>query len=90
MKPDLYTKALLTVIAIMLSVIALRPMVSPEATAQAQGSFAGLIPAGPYAFFDTRTGDLWDYTYHGENTAKQLDVWHYKMTRPGAPLTPVK
>jgi hypothetical protein len=39
MKTDLYTKAVLTVIALMLAVIALKPVISPEMTASAQGSF---------------------------------------------------
>jgi hypothetical protein len=39
MKPDLYTKIILTVIAIMLAVIALKPLVSPSAIASVQRSF---------------------------------------------------
>jgi hypothetical protein len=37
MKPDLYTKAILTVVALMLTVIACKPLISPETTASAQG-----------------------------------------------------
>jgi len=36
MKPDIYTKAILTVVAVMLSVIALKPLISPITAASAQ------------------------------------------------------
>ena len=42
MKPDRYTKAVLTVIALMLVVIACTPLINPNTTAEAQGSFAGV------------------------------------------------
>jgi hypothetical protein len=38
MKPDLYTKAVLTVIAVLLAVIALKPLVSPNILSNAQRS----------------------------------------------------
>ena len=64
MRIDWYTKGLLTVIAVLLGVIAIRPYVSPDAVAHAQGSFAG-VHSGPARqqprFFDTRTGDIWGY-----------------------------
>ena len=41
MRIDWYTKGVLTIIAILLGAIALRPYVSPDAV-QAQGSFAGV------------------------------------------------
>ena len=47
MRPDLYTKALLTVIALLLLMIACNQYVSPATTASAQGPFAGLQYAGP-------------------------------------------
>ena len=37
MRSDTYTKAVLTVIAIMLSVIACKPLISPDTAAVAQG-----------------------------------------------------
>ena len=46
MKPDLYTKAVLTVIAIMLSVIASKPIFNPDTTASAQTAFAGMQMTG--------------------------------------------
>jgi hypothetical protein len=39
MKPDLYTKVVLTVIAVLLAVIAFRPLVGPDTLASAQRTF---------------------------------------------------
>ena len=39
MKPDFYTKTVLTVIAVLLTVIAFKPLVSPDAIASARRSF---------------------------------------------------
>jgi hypothetical protein len=61
MRNDWYTKGVLTVIAVLLGVIALKPYVSPDAVAHAQGSFAGVeFSAGPSGldFFDTQTGEI--------------------------------
>jgi hypothetical protein len=57
MKPDIYTKAFLTVIAIMLSVIACNPFLSPETAVSAQSAkFAGVqftsTSTGYSQFFD--------------------------------------
>ena len=84
MRNDIYTKAVLTVIAIMLSVIALRPIVRPETSVQAQG-FAGASPVGGSccSFFDGRTGDVWIYDSYAKPS-------HYRMSKLGAPLTEVK
>jgi hypothetical protein len=47
MKPDTYTKAVLTVIALTLTVIACNQYIEPKATAQAQASpFAGVQYSG--------------------------------------------
>ena len=68
MKLDLYTKAVLTVIALLLALIACKPLLSPETTASAQGALAGVqfttfIAEGSrtYGFFDSRTGEVWFY-----------------------------
>jgi hypothetical protein len=61
MRIDWYTKGVLTVSALLLAVIALRPFVSPWAP---QGSFAGVQFSGGATepqFFDARTGELWGY-----------------------------
>jgi hypothetical protein len=39
MKPDLYTKVILTVIAVLLAVIALKPLIGSNTLASAQRSF---------------------------------------------------
>ena len=61
MRIDLYTKAVLTIIAVMLSVIASKQLVSPR-VASAQGTFAGVqftvIAGGGSDFFDSRTGEI--------------------------------
>jgi hypothetical protein len=84
MKPDLYTKAVLTVIAFMLVMMSCRQYISPSTTVQAEGKFADLQFAGPseVSFFDTRTGEVW--IYHPES-GKLLLSW--KVTKLGSPLT---
>jgi hypothetical protein len=88
MRIDWYTKGVLTVIAVLLGVIALRPYVSPDAVAHAQGSFAGMQYGGGKfnpEFFDSRTGDMYDYEEGFFKTPL-----HLRMTKPGAPLVEVK
>ena len=82
MRIDWYTKGVLTVIAVLLGVIAIRPYVSPDAVAHAQGSFAGVEftdESGP-SFFDTRTGDYWGYDVSGHLTG------HLKLVKLGGPM----
>ena len=84
MKPDLYTKTVLTVIALVLAVIACRPLFNPQTTVSAQGPFAGVLfsGGGSHSFFDTRTGDLWTYS-------NAFDVgWQHvgRVTKLGQPL----
>jgi hypothetical protein len=87
MRPDLYTKAVLTVIAIMLTVLVLKPFSNPPTTAQAQGSFSGVMFAasGAYEFFDPRTGELWVY-----GAPDGTLVSKFRVTRFGQPLTKEK
>ena len=68
MRIDVYTKTVLTLIALLLSVVALRPVLQPQA-AQAAGSFAGVqfsYSGGNHAFFNVNTGDVWEYGDHGD------------------------
>jgi hypothetical protein len=69
MRIDLYTKIILTVIALLLAVIALTPFVQPQ-PAMAQGSFNGvqMMSGEPnhLLFFNIRTGDIWRYNLIGE------------------------
>jgi hypothetical protein len=87
MRIDWYTKGVLTVIAVLLGVIALRPYVSPDAVAHAQGSLSGVqVWYGDVAspkFFDPRTGDVWGYS-----TGKPES--RYRLTGVGAPLVKEK
>ena len=64
MKPDFYTKAVLTVIASALLLIACNQYVHPPA-AQAQGAFAGVQfhGAADLFVFDARTGQFWGYSH---------------------------
>jgi len=86
MKPDFYTKAVLTVIAVMLSVPALKPLISPATTASAQTSpFSGVQFAaysnGGFTAFDTRSGDVWNYVGHGSGSVQ----YYGKLTQLGKP-----
>jgi hypothetical protein len=63
MRIDLYTKAILTLIAVLLAVMVLQPILQPPATL-AQGGYGSVqfsYSGGNHAFFDTRTGDVWEY-----------------------------
>lgn len=77
---DLYTKTILTVIAALLGIVALRPIVQPTSVA-AQGSFTGVqvmqTQSGNLLFFDSRNGDLWYYD-------SSYDPWtHQRITQLG-------
>ena len=78
MKIDLYTKAVLTGIAVLLTALALRP----GTVVQAQGSFTGVqfavTPVG-YSFFDSRTGEVWEYNGTALHTT-------YRVPKLGQPL----
>jgi hypothetical protein len=87
MRIDLYTKAVLTIIAIALAVLASNQFISPR-VASAQGTFAGLqfSSAGGYSyFFDSRTGEIWSYSIgDGKMQAKR------QLTKLGQPLVETK
>jgi len=80
MRNDSYTKGV-TVIAVFLWVLALRPYFSPDAVAYAQGSFVGVQFSGsaPWSFFDPRTGEIYSYDY-------KSDLVKHRLTKLGAPL----
>jgi hypothetical protein len=83
MRIDLYTKAVLTIIAVMVTVIASNQLISPR-VASAQVTFAGLqfTGGGGYSyFFDSRTGEIWSYSIgDGKMQAKR------RVTKLGQPL----
>jgi hypothetical protein len=67
MRIDRYTKTILTIIALLLAVIVLKPLFQPQ-PAMAEGKYAGVqfsYSGGNHAFFDTRTGDVWEYGEDG-------------------------
>jgi hypothetical protein len=85
MRIDLYTKAVLTIIAIMLSVIASNQLISPR-VASAQGSFAGVQFTGPGgSFFDSRTGEIWVYALDDGRP-----FYKRRITKLGQPLAKEK
>jgi hypothetical protein len=79
MRSDVYLKTILTIIAVFLAVIALKPFMQPQA-ALAEGGFAGIqfsFSGGNHAFFDTRSGEVWEYGDHGNFRN------HYKIRELG-------
>jgi len=83
MRIDLYTKVVLTVIAGLLGVIALRPYVGPEVV-QAQGAFSGVqFGASSYSFFDSRTGEI--YHYHDDGNYQK-----WRLNKLGQNAVPLK
>ena len=84
----LYTNAVLTVIAIMLTVIGVKPLFRPETNASAQSSanaqstkFAALQYNGgnSLSFFDSSTGEIWFYEGTRLNNK-------YRLIQLGQPL----
>ena len=73
MKIDNYTKAILTVIAIMLSVIAVRQLIYPDTTAKAQAAPAFYFSAAPassdFYFYDTASGEMRIFGPNGKGKA---------------------
>lgn len=78
---DLYTKTILTIIAVLLAISELRSIVQPV-QAIAQDSFNGLQFSGSqgwFYMFDSKTGDAWLYDMRGKVRS------HLKFTQPGEP-----
>jgi hypothetical protein len=68
MRFDVYTKTIVTIIALLLAVMVLKPIIQPQ-TAIADGGFAGIqfsYSGGNHAFFNANTGDVWEYGDHGD------------------------
>lgn len=87
MKLDLYAKIVLTVIALALVGLLVKPLVVPS-TAQAgpgakfeQIQFA--TGFGGTAFFDTRTGDIWVHS------GREI-THHVRLVELGRPLQEIK
>jgi len=84
MKPDLYTKAVLTVIAIALVLIAANQYIHPRVTARADSNsdvrFA-VDPSGRPVFFDPRTDEVWFYDETG--LGDEFVSRHVKLDKVG-------
>jgi len=68
MRIDRYTKTILTIIALLLAVIVLKPLFQPQ-PAMADGKYVGVqfsYSGGNHAFFDSRSGDVWEYGDNGQ------------------------
>ena len=79
MRIDLYTKTILTLIALFLAVVAMKPIFQPQSVSAA-GDYVGVqfsYSGNNHAFFDTRSGDVWEYGDNGH--FKQ----HYKVKELG-------
>lgn len=77
-----YTKAVLTVIAVFLGVIALRPFLVPEVTAQAQGVsvlFSADVPS--VSFYEPSSGNVWQYNANDGQLMR-----NFKLSKLGQPL----
>jgi len=73
MRPDLYSKAVLTLIALLLTAIACKTFISPETTASAQGSSATSKAQNASPHQNVRRGgkvtaDNWDDENHGSSS----------------------
>jgi hypothetical protein len=86
MRTDLYTKAVLTVIALALALIALKPMISPAVAVQAQAPSANLqfLGGSDVIVMDKQTGYLWVYRVSGGGGTEMLPLGRF--LGPGKPL----
>jgi len=86
MKADRTVKSLLTLIAIFLSVIAVRPSLLHGTTQTQATDYTGVqfsvLPDDDrfFNFFDTRSGDVWTYNRKGNL------VDHHKLNGLGRPM----
>jgi hypothetical protein len=79
MRIDRYTKMILTLIALLLATLAFKPIFQPQPL-MAAGGYTGIqfsYSGGNHAFFDSRSGDVWEYGDKGNFRN------HYKVTELG-------
>jgi hypothetical protein len=86
MKIDLYTRIALTLICLFLGIIALEPFLQPDPGFAAYDDKFGNMQfavnmQGAY-FFDTRTGEIWNYIREGSNMVNQKLGTVAKMGEP--------
>ena len=86
MKVDLFSKVFLTLIALFLGIIALRPFFQPPTVSAQAGlsavQFSGSL--GGFWAFDTRTGEVWVYE------GKKPPQFQGKISKLGTPLSLAK
>jgi len=86
MRPDFYTRIVLTVIALCLVLIACNQYVHPAIAAGAQDLFAGVQYVGHGEFYDSRSGEILVYGLSGSDAPGAL-LYKWKMPGPGVALT---
>jgi hypothetical protein len=88
MLTDTYTKIVLTIIAVMLTIIGCKTVVTPERTVHAEGLFSGVQAINEQTFFDTRSGEIWQfnrYVQKGQGHMRLLG--HYRLVKLGDEMT---
>ena len=86
MKMDLYTRIILTFICLFLGMVAFKPFLDPDPGFAAYDDKFGNMQfavnmQGAY-FFDTRTGEIWNYIRDGSNIVVQKLGTVAKMGEP--------
>ncbi len=87
MKIDLYTKSLLTVIAVLLAVIAYSLSVRPVKAAQLAGQFSGVQYAstvGTVSFFNPSNGEVFIYDANPSSPKGGTLIAAWKFSKLGA------
>lgn len=87
MRQNRFTNAVLVVIAVLLAVIAFKPLMAPE-IALAQSRFSGVQFSGSlggFWAFDSRTGQVWIYST--ERSIYGQCEYVGKITELGKPLS---
>ena len=86
MKIDLYTRIVMTLICLFLGMIALKPLLVPDPGYAAYddkfGSMEFAVNMRGAYFFDTRTGEIWNYIGEGGNIVVQKLGTVAKMGEP--------
>ncbi len=87
---DVYTKIILTVIALALVLLLFKPLFSlTPANAVEEERFSYILPMGVSTFFDIRTGDIYYYTLPSGEQEVRLSM-QYRLEEPGKPLRRIR
>ena len=91
MKTDFYTKVVLTVIALALVGNLLKPVLTPPTVqAAGEGKFGHLqvlAGLGGLGFFDSKTGDLWEYS---GIPGGEMNIKRSRLVELGQPLQKIQ